>query len=517
MKLILAITFALLASAFGQDVILRAGQSGQFPIFPYCLCKATGAYRLENTVTFKGNSTYCFKVRVSIPANCSDYCCKQADLKKLEINVKPTCNVAGVALTATLNGAPTAINPNFELAPQGPLNSTIVKVTQLGLNLANANGAEICLSLGTNRAGKGCTTLEQLCVPPAGAPPGVCSAALFNSNNNCCPTTDVNNAAPPAAPPSEPIQLSVRTCSTCVNFTLSSGPGVIPYNFTQAQCAAYAKAVAAGFLNAAFQASTEVFKNFTLEVCSGRVVSVCGKFEDYKGALVAPYADDLASEFLSLVVPGGAPPPYLLGHTIVVTISSEKSNELVGRRLLQTSLYECPLAEKSLPLAPTNVTFPKCICNTTQGVMPFATLPFYTTKTGVSKGSKQYCFTFTTITPLSGPCANTNFAKVEFWANDTAPVRRGLKGFYVRSAKQTAFTFLFPTWSGSGDETVRATGLDWNQQQANGAEICMELDNSVSLDAFCLGPYSKGCYVNIFDKSKNCCPLYTAIDAPFVP
>ncbi|GIL81005.1 hypothetical protein Vretimale_9306 [Volvox reticuliferus] len=518
MKLIIVMTFALMGSVLGQDFLLRSGQSGQFPNFPYCLCKGTGAYKVDNTVTYKGDNTYCFKVRVSIPTNCSEYCCQQADLKKLEINVRPACNVPGVVLTATLNGAPTTVNPNFELAPQGPLNSTILKITQLGLNLATADSAEICVKLGTNRGGIGCTTLEQLCLPSVGAAPGVCSIALFSSNNNCCPTSIVNNAVPPAAPPQGPIDNSLRLCTTCVNFTLSSGVGIVPYNFTQAQCAAYAKAVAAGFLNAAFQAGTDVFRNFTLNVCSGRVVSVCGKFEDYKGALVAPYADDLASQFLALVAPGGAPPPYLAGHTITVTISSERSNELIGRRLLQDSMYQCPLAEKSLPLTPANITFPKCICNTTQGVLPFATLPFYTTKPGVSKGSTQYCFTFTSITPLSGPCASVNiFAKVEFWANDTAPLRRSLKGFYVRSSSETAYTFLAATWSSFGDQTVRATGLDWNKQEANGAEVCMELDNSVSLDTFCLGPYSKGCYVNIFDKSKNCCPLYATVDAPYVP
>ncbi|GIL50607.1 hypothetical protein Vafri_6744 [Volvox africanus] len=166
--------------------------------FPFCKCaRKNSAYTLDKSVKYKGNNTYCFKVQATAPASCTDFCCSQADVKKLEVNANRECDVSGATLSATVNGKPTKTVPVMEPPPNSPTGATIVKITQLGLNLSNANGAEICLTLGTNRAGKGCTTLEDLCVPPAGGPPGVCSAALFSSNNKCCPTTAVNAVRPP--------------------------------------------------------------------------------------------------------------------------------------------------------------------------------------------------------------------------------------------------------------------------------------------------------------------------------
>ncbi|EFJ39297.1 extracellular matrix glycoprotein pherophorin-V37, partial [Volvox carteri f. nagariensis] len=92
------------------------------------------------------------------------------------------------SVSATVNGVPTAVSPSFDRPQDGPPGSSILRVTQLGLNLTS-NGAKICITLKPNSAGQGCTTLEQLCVPPNGMAPGSCIAAMFDYSLDCCPIT----------------------------------------------------------------------------------------------------------------------------------------------------------------------------------------------------------------------------------------------------------------------------------------------------------------------------------------
>ncbi|KAG2428449.1 hypothetical protein HXX76_011569 [Chlamydomonas incerta] len=176
--LVLAAT--LLAAADAQL------QSGLYTSFPYCKCTARGQYSLERVVDSVGGGQYCFTIRVQAPAGCTSYCCTQADLRKIEFHVQPQCGVNnGASVSATVNGVPTRIGPAFDQPPDGPPGGTILRLTQLGLNAASANGARLCIKLKAGRGGAGCGTLEQLCVPPAGSPAGVCSAAMFDTGNGC--------------------------------------------------------------------------------------------------------------------------------------------------------------------------------------------------------------------------------------------------------------------------------------------------------------------------------------------
>ncbi|GFR50605.1 hypothetical protein Agub_g12687, partial [Astrephomene gubernaculifera] len=196
------VIIALLLGATALTVA-NAQQTGLYPNFPYCACsKASSAYSLSQTVKAKGAGQYCFTLRAKVPTGCTSYCCSKADFKKLEFNVNPTCDVFGAVVKATVNGVPTVVGPAFSAPKDGPTNSTMLRLTQLGLGLAS-DGAEICITLAANpKTGLGCTTLEQLCVPPAGMPAGVCSAAMFDSNTDCCPISQVGVPSPP--PPSPP-------------------------------------------------------------------------------------------------------------------------------------------------------------------------------------------------------------------------------------------------------------------------------------------------------------------------
>ncbi|GIL58042.1 hypothetical protein Vafri_13242 [Volvox africanus] len=188
--------------------------------FPYTSCKQSpSAYSVNSVVTVKPNNTYCFKIEVNVPEGCKDYCCS-ADLRKFELNVNPSCKISGVKLRSTLNGVPTPTQPTLDPAP-GSAAGVILRITNLGLKFEDADGAEICVSLGTNTAGKGCLSLDQLCVPPPGGVPGECNTALWDSKFDCCPVDIVN-------PPITPAPVIPINCSCDYN------PGSTPFVATGA-------------------------------------------------------------------------------------------------------------------------------------------------------------------------------------------------------------------------------------------------------------------------------------------
>ncbi|KAG2493111.1 hypothetical protein HYH03_008774 [Edaphochlamys debaryana] len=124
------------------------------------------------------------------------YCCSRADLNKIEINVKSECYVNNV-VNATVGGRLNRVAPTWGRPRDGPPNSTVLILTGVGLSLAKANDMRLCISLSKNRRGEGCTTLEQLCVPPEGMPNGSCAIALFDKKHDCCPISVARLPSPP--------------------------------------------------------------------------------------------------------------------------------------------------------------------------------------------------------------------------------------------------------------------------------------------------------------------------------
>ncbi|GLI64960.1 hypothetical protein VaNZ11_008366, partial [Volvox africanus] len=183
----LLLTFVVAALA-----VADAQQFGELLNFPFCKCESLESpYRLSSTVKAHGGGKFCFALNVAPTPGCTSHCCTKADLKKITFNVRNECDVVGVAVKATVNGVPTKVAADFDLPDHGPPGSTILRLTQLGLGM-DSDGAELCITLLSNNAGKGCTTLEDLCVPPPGQPAGVCSAALFDTQQDCCPISNVN-------------------------------------------------------------------------------------------------------------------------------------------------------------------------------------------------------------------------------------------------------------------------------------------------------------------------------------
>ncbi|GLI64963.1 hypothetical protein VaNZ11_008370, partial [Volvox africanus] len=196
-----ALVALIVAAAFAAA---NAEQTGLYPNFPFCKCvKTPSSYTLSPSVRALGGGKYCFTLNAVTPPGCTSYCCTKADLKKLEFNVNQACDVFGATVKATVNGIATKVGPSFSYAPDGPVGSTVLRITQLGLSRAD-DGAEICLTLLPSKAGEGCTTLEDLCVPPTNSAPGVCTVAAFDSQNDCCPISNVNVPSPPPPSPRPP-------------------------------------------------------------------------------------------------------------------------------------------------------------------------------------------------------------------------------------------------------------------------------------------------------------------------
>ncbi|GIL61851.1 hypothetical protein Vafri_16251, partial [Volvox africanus] len=205
-QLVLLSLAAAFAAVRAQDIL--DAQSGLYPFFPFCQCLSyPSAYSVSPVVASYSNGTsrtFCLKLNVQVPDGATEYCATRADVRKIEINVRPTCDRLSTVFKGTINGEPTAINPEIVYANQGPVGSQILRLTQLGLGLGS-DGAVVCFTPTARGTGKSCLSLEELCEPPVGATPGVCSAALFDTKVNCCPLSSVNvPSPPPPRPPSPP-------------------------------------------------------------------------------------------------------------------------------------------------------------------------------------------------------------------------------------------------------------------------------------------------------------------------
>ncbi|EFJ45175.1 hypothetical protein VOLCADRAFT_94615 [Volvox carteri f. nagariensis] len=436
----------------------EAPQSSLALTFPYSECKkAPSAYRLEQFVSSKANNTYCFAIRVDRPANCSDACCSsKLIVKKLVVNVKPECDVPGVLLAATLNGKPTSILPTFDKGREAGV--TLLRLTHLDLSLDAANGAEICITLNTNRAKKGCINLEQLCVPP----------------------------------PNE-----IR-------------PGT--------QCSAVTTIVAEAMASAAAMFGDNITSDFTLMSCSGGNITFCGTLVHTSNPTIPPSAFNteaaaLLSKLLSAaLIPHGCP-PYLYNHIIHAELTANLPG--IGLTRLAEATETCTELMYAMHMGA--LRFPNSSrCDARQGSAPFAAGYLYSSRPGLGRRSNRttlYCFTFTSLSSVidGARCGNaTILQKVDFWANEE--LRRSFVGFGVRPSNSGSLVFRSPSWGPPGSNIVKATQLRWTLQQAAGAEICLELLNSVSLLDFCISPYTGACYLSIFDPSGACCPVYTAME-----
>ncbi|PNH04571.1 Perphorin-1 [Tetrabaena socialis] len=435
--------------------------AGIYPEFPFCQCvKSPSAYSLAPTIKAMGGSKFCFTLNVKVPSGSNAYCATKADLKKIEINVNSACDVFGAKVAATLNGKPTTVGVSFDAATQGTANATVMRMTQLGLGLGS-DGTEICITLIAGKNG-GCTTLEALCVPPAGLPKGVCSAAMFDSEMNCCP--------------------------------ISTPGALFAFRFDAAMCDEISSAVASTTNDEIDARGIKVLSPFAKVSCTPTQIKVCGSFfSSEEGAKLQDWVDQALINLLAMVTNGGCP-SFLNGYTLVSSVAGPAMEKVCLEGVKQTA---CALQTPD---------FPKCQCVTKPFATPFAVMPNIESAPGRTKDTTLYCFSTKVVTPYAptSACGKTsNLLKAEFYASDSS--RRKISGVALMPAGATTFKFISATWGAVGEDTVKATPINWGKAQADGGKICLEL--SVPLADFCLGG---SCWVNVFDDAKNCCPLFAS-------
>ncbi|PNW82909.1 hypothetical protein CHLRE_06g299150v5 [Chlamydomonas reinhardtii] len=552
---VVALSSFLLASG------AAAAQSGLYTQFPFCKCiKSPSAYKLADVVVAKGNSQYCFRLSAKVPAGCNNYCCNKADLKKIEFNVNTACDVFGSVVKATVNGVPTKVGTSFDQPTDGPAGSTVLRLTQLGLGLWS-DGAEICITLAPGKNAPGCTTLEQLCVPPAGLPKGVCSAALFDSQNDCCPlsTPGIPSPPPPRPPPPSPPPPSPPppsppppsppppsppppspppppppprppppsppppppprppppspppppppVCQACISFNIDSYPVFVwsdflkRYYFNQGRCLDSLGLISGDVNDAAEQMGIKLAQGFsyTPASCGSSRWTTCGSFHTEADAKkMQDWATQQANNVWMESITGPACSSYWHGWQFSITSANSQCFSM-GASSRACALDDVPF--------PTHTQ-----CKKTQFSTPFALVPYVLEAgRGRSNNTLLYCFQTYTVSgdqlvdPQNKCAKSTNLNKVEFFADES--YRRAIMGVRVKPKGGSA-TWLASTWGAVGQTTFKVTPLDWSIEQASQGEICFELKASVSIDDFCLGPETDTCHGSIFDNSMDCCPTY---------
>ncbi|GLC33316.1 hypothetical protein PLESTM_000048000 [Pleodorina starrii] len=504
-----------------------------------------------------------------IPAGATGFCAVGADLRKIEFNIKPTCDVWETVVQAAVNGVPTAVGPAFSYPQQGPPGSQILRLTQLGLGLGD-NGAQICITLRAKNPGSGgaCNTLAKLCEPTAGAPSGTCSAALFDSSIQCCTVTHppfvsppppletaMRNPSPPPPslpppppppsspppppppppptplppsppppsppppappppsppPPSPPPPSPAPPCAVCTYFVLTlPGTSLYPVPLTVTECAGFASKIVSNITAMANRLGARLLQQEPRIECSDTQFKVCLSFRSVEdGEKLSPYIEIVASLWLMDQVQTGVCPAYREGGVYQVLVGGDGSDPWA-------SGSSCLNAQAAVPCEKVEIDFPKCSCVTKRGSTSFAALPVITQAPGRKASTTLHCFNLTTITPSNpnGPCGRSQvLLKMEMWADEA--LRRSVQGIGVRPADVEDMAFLSPVWGPVGSQTLKATPLRWSKAQAEGGQVCIELDNNTSLGSFCMSENQEDtCWLNLFDETQNCCPVFAASVLP---
>ncbi|GFR42734.1 hypothetical protein Agub_g13916 [Astrephomene gubernaculifera] len=345
MRMELALALVAFVALLGHGAQAQSSST-----FPYSSCtQSPSAYSLLPVARSLGNGQYCFTLNAKPPTGCNTYCCTRADVVKMQLNVNAACDVDDANVTVTVSGVPVKQQPEAEFK-EPKSGRFVLAISELSLN-RGSSGADICISLKPNKKGKGCTTLQQLCVPPAGMPSGVCSAALLDSNKACCPISTVappppSPSPPPPSPPPPTMPLPPppsppppappppgfppppvypgSTCTACVFLNLNAvapGNGNSNTRFLPAQCGLYAMRIIAD-INAAGAALAEPF---SLSGCSDNLLKVCGAFTSADEAAKLKTAS-LVQQWVKLVR-GPAPvcPGYLKGFTVSAYLGGQGS------------------------------------------------------------------------------------------------------------------------------------------------------------------------------------------------
>ncbi|GIL79864.1 hypothetical protein Vretifemale_9033 [Volvox reticuliferus] len=470
--------------------------------FPYLPCaKKPTAYSVLPTVRNPDPKTFCFTIQVTATENCTSYCCG-ADLRKILIDVNPECAVQNPNIHVTLNDGPIKAGPAFEPGPNGPNNSVVLRLTQLGLNITTAHGAEVCISLARNSQGAGCRTMQEFCKPPAGEADGTCAVAMLDSQYDCCPIAKASSYVMPPPPPPEspPVLPAPEPCPVCVTLNRIEYFPLYPISFTAQQCQAWADMVVSNITAFAGLVDATLLNLPPAVKCEDDMLQACVKFASAEeGYKLEEYMEPLVQLwYSSFVNPCKAYWRGWYGASVTVNDGVDGSG--------------CLQHYTSLVCDPAPIDFPKCKCDTGM-VTPFFAAPILEKRPfeGSRTNDTLYCFTVFVSTPFDpdSPCGRTtNLLKAEIYADDAQ--RRKVKNILVRPNGANSSRLMSTSWASPGEQTLKVTPLNWNREQAHGASICLVVDNAADIGSFCNAPGSDTCTIIFFDDTKDCCPKFDA-------
>ncbi|EFJ40304.1 hypothetical protein VOLCADRAFT_99917 [Volvox carteri f. nagariensis] len=427
--------------------------------------------------------------------------CCNTSIAKFEFDVDPVCDVRNARFTATLNGVPTATVGIY--TPPNAANKVkrrTLRVPGLNLTASNADGAELCLRIGSFT--KACSLLSPP-PPPLPPPPPPPSPNPPSPNP---PSPMPPSPLPPSPKPPSPLPPSPPPPCTkfCFQWTRVDGP-VGP-----TQCAQLIKAANTVLADVSLGAPPAV--PLRCERANASIAVACAALQT--NADVALWARALDNSGLSNIaglvnissirVPeGGA----------LVCKQSQLEYFVTSDRL--EAICESGFTNAPCPFIPQDL-FPYCQCEPRAlGKTPYTVT--YSRKY-YSFSSTWYCFKITAnqSSCSANRCCDMDLGKIEWLTGpNNAGCWTSVTGWFLSSDKPG--TRREPAWSRFVDKravpgrnttmgVLKTTNLNINLRTIRpNLEMCIGLRRGTrcsNLQTFC---YLGTCKYAVYDKSAGCC------------
>ncbi|EFJ44691.1 hypothetical protein VOLCADRAFT_106284 [Volvox carteri f. nagariensis] len=493
----LVLVAAAFAAANAQDLV-----SMKYKVFPFCNCPPSGfPYSLSPPKDY-GNGKYCFTLLVDTSS--STEACARAGLYKIEFNVNPACDKWSLDIKATINGNFSLQKPDFHFpaSPPAPPGTQVLFINNLGLN-TSSNGAEICLFLKSSKGRKGCTILNEFCLPPPNGAPGVCQTALFDKSIQCCKAPPRLPPTPPSPlPPSPPTPPSPKPPSPPTPPSPKPPSPPTPPSPKPPSPPTPPSPKPPSPPTPPYPSPPSPPTPPSPKPPSPPAPpSPKPPSPPTPPSPLPPSPPTPPSPLPPTPSPSPVPPCVVCTYLYIQPLNSVFS--------LNIPVDQCrALANKVVD----EFIAPSGSCTTTVGATPFALLPYTETVPGTKKDRVQYCFRTAVVQPNdpNSRCGSSDtLAKIEFWANET--MRRSVLGVYVRPSDADTFRYIAPSWAAVGEQTFKVTPLRWSKAQADGGKVCLEFNQNVDLSSFCLTNSSrKVCWMSLFSPDNKCCPVVSA-------
>ncbi|GLI65189.1 hypothetical protein VaNZ11_008651 [Volvox africanus] len=509
---------------------------GSYSFSPYKIELVEDPYTVEAE---DKNRTICFKIHVSqtIP-NCRKYhyCCHEAALDGLEVDVNPLCYFNRTRPSAFIRvfRSRKYVSAALKRVPGSIAGSgAVVRVTKLGIKEKDVNQTIICITPGKNKYGLGCTSLTELCtgdpMPMLDAnnvdvmTPSSCLVALSYKHGFCCTSGKARfralQPARPPAPPSPPNYPNIPflvlppgiSCSVCLQMRLSSNS----YVFLSYDCELFIAAVNYRMQNLLWDPVSS-----SSLTCMDDYMQVCGNFKDLVDDIFLYFGVTAAlGQIIEDMRYMGSLGSCTQGSSIYLEaiLNDQYDGTCQNWYNPENQAFDCLAV---------NVNFPRCQCSNSANPTPFMVKAIFSRlSTSRSPNTYLYCFDILTLKSAGGSCFSSPNAQllsqVSFYAKEAMRSKLTSIGVLAPAAPFSSMVYYTPSWD-AGQATVKVMNLNWNTSQASGSKVCLELDKTINPTSFC--EYEDGtpnCWLALHDKSNcptkpastgqtYCCPRFQA-------